>query len=88
MNALCTDGTPPCSVHERLSAGGDVFAMQEVMGKPGKPLVVHREEDSMTIVMLVADVDRHGLVRFVLRCERDGDIFASIVGTPWAHSAN
>lgn len=58
------------------------------MGKPGKPLEVHREHDSITIVMLVARADDRASVRFVLRCERDGDIFASIDGKPWVHSAS
>ncbi len=58
------------------------------MAKPGKPLEVHRDHDVITIVMLVTRADRPGSVRFVLRCERDGGIFASIDNTPRMHSAN
>lgn len=58
------------------------------MGKPGKPLEVHKDEDSITIVMLVARADNRASVRFVLRCEREGGIYASIEGKPWGHSAS
>ena len=58
------------------------------MGKRGKPLEVRKDEDSITIVMLVSRADDRASVRFVLRCERDGAIFASIEGKPWVHSRN
>ena len=58
------------------------------MGKRGKPLEVRKDDDSITIVMLVSRADDRASVRFVLRCERDGAIFASIEGKPWVHSAN
>jgi hypothetical protein len=58
------------------------------MGKRGKPLEVREENDSIKFVMLVARADNRASVRFVLRCERDGGLFASIEGKPWTHSAN
>ena len=58
------------------------------MGKRGKPLEIHKDEDTVTIVMLVTRADDRASVRFVLRCERDGAIFASIEGKPWVHSAS
>jgi hypothetical protein len=67
---------------------GDVFAFGGGVGKPGKPLEVHKDEDSITIVMLVARADNRASVRFVLRCEREGGIYASIEGKPWGHSAS
>jgi hypothetical protein len=70
------------------STCGDVFASEGTVGKPGRPLEVHKDEDSITIVMLVARADNRASVRFVLRCERDGAIYASIEGKPWGHSAS
>ena len=58
------------------------------MGKRGKPLEIREQEDSITFVMLVARADEQASVRFVLRCERDGGLFASIEGKPWIHSAS
>ena len=58
------------------------------MGKRGKPLEIREQEDSITFVMLVARVDERASVRFVLRCERDGGLFAAIEGKPWIHSAS
>jgi hypothetical protein len=58
------------------------------MGKRGKPLEIREENDSIKFVMLVARADNRASVRFVLRCERDGSLFASIEGKPWTHSAN
>ena len=58
------------------------------MGKRGKPLEIREENDSIKFVMLVARADNRASVRFVLRCERDGALFASIEGKPWTHSAN
>jgi hypothetical protein len=58
------------------------------MGKRGKPLEIREENDSIKFVMLVARADNRASVRFVLRCERDGGLFASIEGKPWTYSAN
>jgi hypothetical protein len=58
------------------------------MEKRGKPLEIREENDSIKFVMLVARGDNRASVRFVLRCERDGGLFASIEGKPWTHSAN
>jgi hypothetical protein len=69
-------------------AHGDLFAPKDGVGKRGKPLEVRKDEDSITIVMLVSRADDRASVRFVLRCERDGAIFASIEGKPWVHSPN
>jgi hypothetical protein len=46
--------------------------------KPGKPPHVRKEHDSITIVMDVAPSTSRSPIRLVLRCERDGQIFASI----------
>ena len=46
--------------------------------KPGKPLEVRKEQDSITIVMDVAPATSRTPIRLVLRCERDGQILASI----------
>jgi hypothetical protein len=46
--------------------------------KPGKPLEVRKEQDSITIVMDVAPATSRTPIRLVLRCERDGQIYASI----------
>jgi hypothetical protein len=66
----------------------DVLSPEGVMGKRGKPLEIREQEDSITFVMLVARADERASVRFVLRCERDGGLFASIEGKPWIHSAS
>jgi hypothetical protein len=58
------------------------------MGKRGKPLEIREENDSIKFVMLVARADNRASVQFVLRCERDGGLFASIEGKPWTHSAS
>ena len=50
--------------------------------KPGKPPEVRQEHDSITIVMDVAPATSRTPIRLVLRCERDGDIYASIDRTP------
>jgi hypothetical protein len=71
-----------------VKTGGEVFASEGTVGKPGKPLEVRKDEDSITIVMLVARADNRASVRFVLRCEREGGIYASIEGKPWGHSAS
>jgi hypothetical protein len=67
---------------------GELIAVEVGVGKRGKPLEVRKDEDSITIVMLVSRADDRASVRFVLRCERDGAIFASIEGKPWVHSPN
>jgi hypothetical protein len=46
--------------------------------KPGKPPHVRKEQDSITIVMDVAPATSRSPIRLVLRCERDGQIYASI----------
>lgn len=46
--------------------------------KPGKPPHVRKEHDSITIVMDVAPSNSRSQIRLVLRCERDGQIYASI----------
>jgi hypothetical protein len=50
--------------------------------KPGKPPLVRKEHDSITIVMDVAPATSRSLIRLVLRCERDGQIYASIERGP------
>jgi hypothetical protein len=50
--------------------------------KPGKPPLVRKEQDSITIVMDVAPATSRSLIRLVLRCERDGQIYASIERGP------
>jgi hypothetical protein len=71
-----------------IQTSGEVLASEGIVGKPGKPLEVHKDEDSITIGMLVARADNRASVRFVLRCEREGGIYASIEGKPWGHSAS
>jgi hypothetical protein len=52
---------------------------------PGQPLHVRKKNHSITIVMVLATVkDRPG--RLVVRCDRDGDLFASIDRTSDARS--
>ena len=46
--------------------------------KPGRPPTIHKGEDSVTIVLDVAPNPSVTPIRLVLRCERSGDIFASI----------
>jgi len=46
--------------------------------KPGKPPHVRKEHDCITIVMDVAPSSSRSPIRLVLRCERDGQIYASI----------
>jgi hypothetical protein len=46
--------------------------------KPGRPPTVHKGEDSVTIVLDVAPTPSVTPIRLVLRCERSGEIFASI----------
>jgi hypothetical protein len=58
------------------------------MGKRGKPLEIREENDSIKFVILVSREDKRASVRFILRCERDGGLFASIEGKPWIHSAS
>lgn len=48
------------------------------MVKPGRRPTVHRKEDSITIVMDVAPESSRSSIQLVLRCERDGEIYASI----------
>ncbi len=48
------------------------------MVKPGRRLTVLRKEDSITIVMDVAPESSLSPIRLVLRCEREGEIYASI----------
>jgi hypothetical protein len=50
--------------------------------KPGKPPHVRKEQDSITIVMDVAPASSRLPIRLVLRCERDGQIYASIERGP------
>jgi hypothetical protein len=50
--------------------------------KPGKPPHVRKEHDSITIVMDVAPATSRSPIRLVLRCERDGQIYASIDRSP------
>jgi hypothetical protein len=50
--------------------------------KPGKPPHVRKEHDSITIVMDVAPATSRSPIRLVLRCERDGQIYASIERGP------
>jgi len=50
--------------------------------KPGRRPTVHRKEDSITIVMDVAPESSRSPIRLVLRCERDGEIYASIDRSP------
>lgn len=52
--------------------------------KPGKPPLVRKEQDSITIVMDVAPATSRTPIRLVLRCERDGQIYASIERGPSA----
>ena len=61
---------------------GDVLALTIVTVKPGKPPLVRKEQDSITIVMDVAPATSRSLIRLVLRCERDGQIYASIERGP------
>jgi hypothetical protein len=49
-----------------------------VVMKPGRPPTVVKGEDSVTIVMDVAPTPSVTPIRLVLRCERTGEIFASI----------
>jgi hypothetical protein len=52
---------------------------------PGQSLHVRKKNHSITIVMVLATVkDRPG--RLVVRCDRDGDLFASIDRTSDARS--
>jgi hypothetical protein len=53
-----------------------------VLVKPGKPPRVRKEQDSVTIVMDVAPATSRSPIRLVLRCERDGQIYASIERGP------
>ena len=55
-----------------------------VIVKPGKPPFVRKEQDSITIVMDVAPATSRTEIRLVLRCERDGQIYASIERGPIA----
>jgi len=55
--------------------------------KPGKPPHVRKEQDSITIVMDVAPATSRSPIRLVLRCERDGQIYASIERGPNPNSA-
>jgi hypothetical protein len=50
--------------------------------KPGKAPSIRRTPDSITIVMDVAPETSRTAIRLVLRCERDGEIFASIERDP------
>jgi hypothetical protein len=50
--------------------------------KPGKPPEVRKDRNSITIVMDVAPATSRSPIRLVLRCERDGEIYASIDRTP------
>jgi hypothetical protein len=54
--------------------------------KPGKPPHVRKEHDSITIVMDVAPSTSRSPIRLVLRCERDGQIYASIDRGPRSDS--
>ena len=58
------------------------------MGKRGKPLEIREENDSIKFLIVVAGEDKRASVRIILRCERDGGLFASIEGRPWIHSAS
>ena len=50
--------------------------------KPGKPPEVRKGQDSITIVMDVAPATSRSPIRLVVRCERDGEIYASIERGP------
>ena len=52
------------------------------MVKPGRRPTVLKKENSITIVMDVAPETSRAPIRLVLRCERDGEIFASIDRSP------
>ena len=52
------------------------------MVKRGKAPSIRRTHDSITIVMDVAPKTSRTPIRLVLRCERDGEIFASIERDP------
>ena len=52
------------------------------MVKRGKPPAVHKNQDSITIVMDVAPETSRTAIRLVLRCERNGEIFVSIDRDP------
>jgi hypothetical protein len=53
-----------------------------VVMKPGRPPTVLKGDDSVTIVMDVAPTPSVTPIRLVLRCERDGQIYASIDRSP------
>lgn len=55
-----------------------------VVVKPGKPLEIRKAQDSITIVMDVSPATSRSPIRLVLRCERDGEIYASIDRSPRA----
>ena len=59
-------------------ACGEILALRMAVVKRGQPPQVHKEKDSITIVMAVTVLQHAPPVRLVVRCERDGDIFASI----------
>jgi hypothetical protein len=61
-----------------VSYEGHVLARTMIRVKPGKPPHVRKEHDSITIVMDVAPSTSQSPIRLVLRCERDGQIYASI----------
>jgi hypothetical protein len=50
--------------------------------KPGKPPEIRKGQDSITVVMDVAPETSRSPIRLVVRCERDGQIYASIERGP------
>jgi hypothetical protein len=57
---------------------GQVLAIPIAVVQPGKPPDIHKDEHSITIKMDVAPPTSRARIRIVLRCDRHGDIFASI----------
>ena len=74
-------GTPQTKWFPRPAcACGEILALRVAVVQRGQPPQVHREKDSITIVMAVTVVTGDPPVRLVVRCERDGDIFVSFDG--------
>jgi hypothetical protein len=82
--AAARNGEPQPAIVQsgEVFSEGRVLALTITRVKPGKPPHVRKEHDSITIVMDVAPSTSQTPIRLVLRCERDGQIYASIDRSP------
>jgi hypothetical protein len=76
---LSNRGAARCAVGHLVGPG---FCTTLSVVKPGKPPEIRKGQDSITVVMDVAPETSRSPIRLVVRCERDGQIYASIERGP------